>query len=309
MRRVEFDRYGEAAAMRMGDGEVPPPKPGQVRVRVKAAALNPLDWKQRKGDLKLFMNRRFPKGMGSDFAGVVEAVGEGVPELRIGDEVFGTMDIRTPGAFAEVLVTEARHVVRKPPQLSFAEAACLPIPATTAWAAILDKGHVSRNSRVLINGCTGAVGSMAVQLARARQAQVAGTCSRASFQDALAAGVNTVIDYADESQWRQAGPFDVIFDTAGTLDLRRGMSLLRPDGVFIDINPTPAKVLRGMLTRRYKIVFATMGMKHLADIAEWAAQGKLRSTIGRERPFSEAVETIASAESGARVPGRVVLNF
>lgn len=310
MKQIQFDRYGDAGAMRLGWGDVPPPKPGQVRVSVRAAAINPLDWKQRQGAMRLFMDRRFPKGMGSDFAGVVEAVGEGVDAFQVGDEVLGTMDVKRPGAFAEVLVTEARNVAKKPSQLSFEEAACLPIPCTTAWAALLGKGRVSSGTRVLINGCTGAVGAMAVQLGVAQGAQVAGTCSRKSMGRARQAGLDQVFDYADPGSWRAAGQFDVIFDTAGTLDVGRGLSMLKSGGVFLDINPTPRRLLRGMLTRRYKMVFATMATRHLAEIAALAAQGTLKPAIGLERQFSEGVATIAAVEGGAlRVPGRVVLTL
>jgi len=309
MKRVQFDRYGGAEAMRMGQCEVPQPMRGQVRVGVKAAAINPLDWKQRQGAMKLFMSRRFPKGMGSDFSGIVDAIGEDVSEFKVGDEVLGTMDAKNPGAFAETLLIQPRYLARKPAHLSFEEAACLPIPCATAWAAILDKGHVSRRSRVLINGCTGAVGSMAVQLALAQGAEVAGTCSRTSMARAQAAGVHPIYDYADDGAWAHAGPFDVIFDTAGTMDLSRGLSMLDSRGVFIDINPTPGRLLRGMLTRRYKLVFATMATKHLAEIAQLAGQGTLKATIGLKRQFSEAVATIAAVETGMRVPGRVVLTL
>lgn len=309
MKRVQFDHYGGAAAMYMEECEVPQPKPGQLRVRVRAAAINPLDWKQRQGAMKLFMGKEFPKGMGSDFAGMVEAVGEGVNKFQVGDEVFGTMDFRKPGAFAQFLVTDSRNVARKPLQISFAEAACLPIPAATAWTAILDKARVSSNSRVLINGCTGAVGSMAVQLAVAKGALVSGTCSRASMEDAKAAGVRSIFDYAVEGWSHGVEPFDAIFDTAGTLDLGRGMSMLKPKGLFIDINPTPRRIARGLLSRRYKLAFAAMGVKHLADIAELAAQGTLKPAVGLKKPFAEAVATIAAVERGLRVTGRVVLTF
>lgn len=206
-------------------------------------------------------------------------------------------------------MTGSRYVTKKPPQLSFAEAACLPIPAATAWAAILGKARVSGNSRVLVNGCTGAVGSMAVRLAAAKGARVAGTCSQASMPGARLAGVDPVFDYADQGYWQGVEPFDVIFDTSGTLDVGRGLSMLKPRGMFIDINPTPGRMLRGMLSRRYKIVFATMGTKYLPDIAELAAQGILKSRIGLEAHFSDAVATIDAVEKGQRAPGRVVLTF
>ncbi|MCF1440717.1 NAD(P)-dependent alcohol dehydrogenase [Ralstonia pseudosolanacearum] len=309
MKRVQFDRYGSADAMRVGKYEVRQPKRGQVLVRVKAAAINPLDWKQRQGAMRLFMDKQFPKGMGSDFAGVVEAVGEGVDTFHVGDEVLGTMDVKRPGAFAEALVTASTNLVRKPSQLSFQEAACLPIPCATAWAAVLLKGQVSSRKRVLINGCTGAVGAMAAQLAMANGAQVAGTCSRTSMERARKAGLDRIFDYADPDSWSAEGPFDVIFDTAGTLPVGHGLSMLKPRGVFVDINPTPRRLLRGMLTRRYKLVFATMALQHLAEIAQLAAQGTLKPTIGLEKPFSDAVETITAVEHGLRTPGRVVLTF
>ena len=309
MKRVQFHRYGSASEMYMEEYELPQLKQNDVQVKVKAAAINPLDWKQRLGAMKFFMDRKFPKGIGNDFAGIVEAVGKGVLNVRVGDEVFGTMDVKYPGAFSEMLITQSHYVTKKPSQLSFAEAACLPIPGATAWAALFLKGQLSENSRVLINGCTGAVGSMAVQMAVTKGAQVAGTCSRSSIEDARLAGVDPVFDYADSGYWNGLEPFDLIFDTAGTIDVGRGLSMLKPKGRFVDINPTPKRMARGMLSRRYKLVFATMATKKLQGIAELAAHGKLKSVIGLETNFSEAVKTIARVERGERVKGRVVITF
>lgn len=150
---------------------------------------------------------------------------------------------------------------------------------------------------------------MAVRLAAANGARVAGTYSQASMPGARLAGVDPVFDYADQGYWQGVEPFDVIFDTSGTLDVDSGLSMLKPRGIFIDINPTPGRMLRGMLSRRYKIVFATMGTKYLPDIAELAAQGILKSNIGLEAHFSDAVATIGAVENGQRAPGRVVLTF
>jgi NADPH:quinone reductase-like Zn-dependent oxidoreductase len=307
MKRVQFNRYGEASEMYMADYQLPKLKRDEVQVRVKVAAINPLDWKQRQGAMKLFMTREFPKGIGSDFAGIVEAVGQDVHSVRIGDEVLGTMDVTKPGAFAEVLITHARLLIKKPTQLSFAEAACLPIPTATAWAALVTKGRISQHSRVFINGCTGAVGFMAVQIAQALGAHVAGTCSPASMAAARIAGVDPVFNYADESFWQSVEPFDIIFDTAGTMNVSLALSKLNPKGVFIDINPTAGRVFRGILSSQYKLVFATMGLKHLSDIVQLATKGQLKPQIGLEAAFSNAVATITEVEKGQRIPGRVVL--
>lgn len=295
--------------MFVGECTLPELRRNQVRIAVRAAAINPLDWKQRQGAMRLFMNRDFPKGMGSDFAGIVEAVGDDVRDIGPGDEVFGTMPATRPGAFAEVLVTDARNVAKKPSQLSFAQAACLPIPATTAWAAVLIKGRVGKHARVLINGCTGAVGLTAVQLAFANGAKVAGTCSRASLNIAKLAGVDPIFDYRRDDHWRNVEPFDLIFDTSGALDVGLGLSMLKPTGRFVDINPTPRRMSRGLLSRRYKLAFATMATNHLAEIAHLAATGVVKPLIGLEKPFSDAVATIAAVEKGQHPPGKVVLMF
>ncbi|MFD1003415.1 NAD(P)-dependent alcohol dehydrogenase [Ohtaekwangia kribbensis] len=308
-RRIQFNKYGDASEMYMGEYELPQLKPDDVLIKVVAAAVNPLDWKQRQGAMKLFMNRQFPKGIGSDFAGIVQAVGRNVSNVQKGDKVFGTMDVKHPGAFAEALVTKSRYVVKKTSQVSFEEAACLPIAATTAWAALLGKKPVSSHSQVLINGCTGAVGLTAVQLAIAKGAKVAGTCSQTSMHRAKLLGVDPVFNYNDEGYQKKAEPVDLIFDTAGTMNIGHALSMLKPRGKFIDINPTAGRIIRGVLSGRYKIVFATMGTKHLPEIAKLAAHGLLKPEIGLRVSFSNAVETIRAIENGQRIAGKVVFTF
>ncbi|ROO38393.1 NAD(P)-dependent alcohol dehydrogenase [Pseudomonas sp. 7SR1] len=307
MKRVQFGRYGGPEEMSFGEYELPPLEPQRVRVRVKAAAINPLDWKLRRGVMKFVTGRKFPQGMGSDFAGVVEAVGAQVKGIQVGDEVFGTAEIKRQGAFAEIIDASAELVVRKPATLSFSEAACLPIPAATAWAAIVGVARASSGSRIFIHGCSGAVGSSAVQLALARGAHVSGACGASSLANVKSAGVNPVFTYSDRASFASDGLYDAVFDTLGTLPVADGLTLLKPRGRFIDINPTPGRMLRGLVSGRYKMTFSTGGFKNLEDIAKLAGDGKLRSSIGLEAPFSDALSVIKDAELGRRVAGRIVL--
>ncbi|MGZ2432666.1 NAD(P)-dependent alcohol dehydrogenase [Neorhizobium petrolearium] len=310
MKRVQYDRYGGPEKMYFGECDLPQVGDNEVRVSVKAAAINPFDWKLRQGAMKLVTGRRFPKGMGTDFAGIVEAIGGKVSSVQIGDEVFGTVDFKKSGAFAEIVVVDAHHLVKKSPQLSFSEAASLPIAAMTAWVAILDRAQARSGSRIFINGCSGAVGAFAAQLALAKGAHVSGTCGSASMDSARAAGVDPIFGYSDQQAYTRNGKYDAIFDTLGTLDVRNGLSMLAPKGVFVDINPTPGRMLRGMLlSRRYKLAFATQGIRHLPAIAELAGNGTLRPTIGLEAPFSDALSVITDAESGRRASGKIVLAF
>lgn len=293
--------------MYIGDYVLPPPGPGQVRVNIMATAINPVDWKVRRGVMRIVTGNRFPRGMGTDFAGVVEAIGRGVMNVRVGDEVFGTTDLKSSGAFGPMAITESRYVVIKPANLSFSAAACLPVPATTAWAAIIDKGRVQAGSRVFIHGCSGAVGAFAAQIARAHGAEVCGACGPAAISSAKAAGIHPVFDYADRQSFAARAAFDIVFDTVGTLDVGAGLAMLKSTAVFIDINPTPRRLLRGMLSRRYKLVFSTMGYQHLPGIGTLAEQGTLCPTIAQEAPFSEAIPILTNVEAGKRPAGRVVL--
>ncbi|MCP3446117.1 NAD(P)-dependent alcohol dehydrogenase [Bradyrhizobium sp. CCGUVB14] len=309
MKRVQYDRYGGPVEMYVGDYDLQKVADGEVCVSIKAAAINPFDWKLRRGAMKVVTGRRFPKGMGTDFAGIVTEVGSKVINIKVGDEVFGTVDFKKSGAFAEAAVLDAGNVVKKPPQLSFGEAACLPIAAMTAWVAILDRAKARAGSRIFINGCSGAVGSFAAQLARAHGAHVTGTCGRTARGSEKAPGVDLVYGYADKHEYARNGKFDAVFDTLGTLGVGEGLSMLMPKGVFVDINPTPGRILRGMLSRRYKLAFATMGIRHLAAIAQLAGEGTLRPKIGLEAPFSDALSVIANAETGPRPSGKIVLAF
>lgn len=309
MKRIQYDRYGGPDVMYIGDADLPRLGRNQVRVLVRAAAVNPFDWQLRRGAMKLFLSRAFPKGMGTDFAGVVEAAGGDVRDIRVGDEVFGTMDFKKAGAFAEKVVLDSHLVAKKPSRLSFHEAACLPIPAMTAWAAILDKAKAGTGSSLFVNGCTGAVGASAVQLALVRGVKVGGRCHAASLESAKAAGVDPVFTYADTQFYQRSKKFDAVFDTLGTLDVGAGLLMLKKDGVLVDINPTPRRVFRGMLSRRYKLAVATMGIKHLPAIADLAGEGVLRPTVGAVIPFADALPAITKAESGPRIPGKTVLGL
>lgn len=309
MKRVQYDRYGGPEVMVIAECDPPPPRDDEVQVSTRAAAINPFDWKLRRGAMRLVTGRRFPRAMGTDFAGVVAAAGSAVRHVQVGDAVFGSIDFKKSGAFAETIVVNAAHLAKKPPRLSFGEAAGLPIAAMTAWVALLDKAQVRSGSRVFIHGCGGAVGGFASQLAVAQGARVTGTCGPDSVETARAAGVASILAYADAEASTPGARFDAVFDTLGTLDVGVGLAMLAPTGVFVDINPTPARMLRGLLSRRYRLAFANAGLKHLPAIARLAQEGALRPNIGREAPFSAVLSAIAEAEAGPRRSGKTVLVF
>src|SRR5580658_8655098 len=153
MWRVQYHRYGGPEEMRLEQVETPNPGRGEVRVKVRAASANPADWKVRAGNLRLVSGAKFPRGMGHDFAGVIDAVGPGVTQRKVGDEVFGISGIRAAAAFADYLVISETGAYRKPAGVSFEMAAALPMASVTAWSGVVDRAHVSAGKSVFIAGC------------------------------------------------------------------------------------------------------------------------------------------------------------
>ncbi len=304
MKRLVYHRYGGPDVMCFEDFDLPEPGAGEVQVTIKAAALNAFDWKVRQGMMNLMLNRRFPKAMGSDLSGVVTAVGVGVNEFKPGDAVFGSVDVKRSGAFAEGLVAQVAELVHKPASVSFAQAAALTIPALTAAVAVIDRAKAAPGRRILVHGAIGGVGAAAIQIARNLGAEIVAVGSANSLQEIEKAGVKA---YAYHDPALASEPaFDAVFDTVGTLAVGKGLRMLRRGGVFIDINPTPARAARGFISGRYRLAFATMGQKHLPVIASFADQGLLSVAIAQEAPLQDAINIITAAETGKGPRGKTV---
>jgi len=307
MKRIQYHRYGGPEELRMEEVALPEPGRGQIRVRIKAAAANPMDWKIRNGELKTMTGRRFPRGLGHDFAGVVEAVGPKVTRFKVGDEVFGATGLKEAGTFAEALVTEEKTVFLKPRSLLFEEAAALPIVSAMAWIALIDKAKLRAGQRVFITGCLGGVGRVAAQIARMRDAEIAGSCGASRLDEALALGVREVVDYRAFNANKYRGRFDVVFDTHGALSLSQCGAMLKRGGVALHIVPTPLKMIWSMLSSRHQTVFAQLTPQSMDGIVEAAEQGKLTPTIGRTVPLSEAIPAIIELEKTSLPRGKLMI--
>jgi NADPH:quinone reductase-like Zn-dependent oxidoreductase len=297
--RIQYHQYGGPELLRLESADVPTPGKGEVLVRVRAAAANPIDWRIRSGDAKLMTGRRFPRGLGNDFAGIVEAVGAGVSRLRAGDEVLCAGTLRTSGAFGELVVAPEKQVVKKPAELSYEQAAALPTVGVAALQCLVDKGKLKAGQSVFITGCLGGVGRAAVQVALSHGASVAGSCRDTAFEDAKALGVTTVVGF-DFDASDLAGRFDLVFDTADTLPVKVARTLLKPGGRILDINVSSlnmvGKLARSVFSRDYQLVISKYTVKDLEELAQAAAQGKLDFRVARTVPLEDAVAALTELE-------------
>lgn len=309
MKRIQYHRYGGPETMKLEDFELKPPGRGEVAVKVKFAAINPIDWKVRSGHLKMMTGKQFPRAMGSDFSGIVTAVGDGVTRFKVGDAVFGMAHIKDGGALGEAVVARETFVAKKPETVSYEDAACLSTPGVTAWNGLVDKAGLKpgKHVDVFVNGCTGAVGEATVRLARMFGATVAGTCRRASMQQARDLGVQPLFDYQATDLSTVGERFDIVYDASATMAVATGLGLLRKTGIYLDIAPAPIKFIRALINRKLKPVICTARADILDGLASAAAQGELRLTIAETVALGDAVRLIAAIEGGRKLGGKALV--
>ncbi len=319
MQAIRYHRYGGPEALALEDVETPVAGDDQVLVRVRAASVNALDWHALRGLPYLVratdgLRRPRDGGLGCDIAGVVESVGEAVTRFRPGDEVFG-MTIRS---FAELAVVREAGLVPKPANLSFEQAAAIPLAGSTALQGLRDKGRLREGSRVLVNGAGGGVGSFAVQIAKAFGAHVTAVTHPDAVDLARSAGADEVIDYTAADFTRQGIRYDLIFDTGGNRSFRDCARAMAPDGVLVIcgapkgnwlapiLRPTMGALRSRVGSRTFAPFLAHRATEDLEALRELAEAGKLRPVIERTYALAEVPDAIRRIETG-RVRGKLVV--
>lgn len=320
MQAVVYRCYGSPDVLQLEQVEKPVASGNQLLVRVRSAAVNPLDWHYLRGSpviMRLGTGIGAPQTtrLGVDFAGTVEAVGADVTRFKPGDAVFGG---RT-GAFAEyITVGEDRAVVHKPENLGFDEAAALPIAAITALQGLRERGQLKAGQKVLINGASGGVGTYAVQIAKALGAEVTGVCSTRNVALVRSLGADHVIDYTQENFTEGAVQYDLIIDNVGNhplLKLRKAMTengivvmVGGPGGRFIGPLMYPLKgiLLSPFVGQDFLPFLAELKQADLEYLGELMAKGQMKSVIDRSYSLSEVADAIRYSEEG-RARGKIIV--
>ena len=323
MKAIVQDRFGPPDVLRLADIDLPEIGPGDVLVRVCAAGLNPYDWHMLRGDPLIArlipgatgLTRPKYRVAGLDAAGVVEAVGADVRGLSAGDEVLGFC----PGAFAEYARAKAGKVVPKPAGLTFEQAAAIPIAATTALRGIQEVGRVRAENRVLVNGAAGGVGSYAVQIAAALDAEVTGVCSARNAELVRSLGAAHVIDYTTDDFTREPARYDVILDNVGNQPLSRLRRVLVPAGILVlngggspghVVGPLGAMLwaaaVNGFVRQHLRFLPTREERAELAAITVLIEDGKLTPVLDRTYPLADTAQGLRHVEGG-HARGKVVI--
>jgi NADPH:quinone reductase-like Zn-dependent oxidoreductase len=311
MRAIRYHAYGHDSP-RLEDAPVPQPAAGEVLVRVHCASVNPVDWKISDGTFRLLTRGGLPRTMGSDFYGEVAAVGPGVQRWRSGDRVMGFVDpfARSSGTFAEFVAVPEEFVMARPPGIDELLGAALPCAGVTA-VVLCDLGQVGQGSSVLVNGASGGVGHLTVQVAKARGALVAATASAARREFVTALGADVFIDYQKEpvSGWPMA--FDAVLDCVPNLPRRLHRRLLKRRGHYVSTLPNGwTYTLDPLLNRlgrvRRHALMLRPNAAAVAELAGYVEQGRLRCEIAGVFPLEEFRRAVEMSRSG-RVAGKLII--
>jgi NADPH:quinone reductase-like Zn-dependent oxidoreductase len=320
MRAVVFRRYGSPDVLELADVATPTPAADQVIVRVVSSSVNPVDWHRMRGApflVRLTDGLTKPKneGIGADVAGIVEAVGTDVTNVRPGDEVFG-MSQRTWAEFAAI---SAAGVVLKPANVSFEQAGAVGVAALTALQGLREHGHVSAGQRVLIGGAGGGVGSFAVQIAKALGAEVTAATTTANLDLVRSLGADAVIDYTKADPTAERARYDLIFDAGGWLSLLGERRALKAGGLAVNGGAGKSPDVVGLVGRMAAaVVVSRLGSRRIVSYLAHRTQedleylrvmleaGSIRAAIDRRYPLAEIREAVRYQETG-RTRGKVAV--
>lgn len=317
MKAAVIGGYGGADLFEVHEVEKPVPGPGQLLVRVRAASVNPVDWKLRKGQLRLVRPARFPLILGYDVAGEVEAIGAEVSQFEPGDPVYAFTDNPHGGGYAEYVLVGEAATAHKPASLSFEEAAAVPLAALTALQALRDKGELEEEERLLVNGGSGGVGHFAIQIGKALGAGVVGVASGRNQEFLRDLGVDRGIDYEEEDFATDEESFHVVFDTIGSSSYRECELILEDGGVFVTTSFQPSIVVQGLVSlvgklfgpvRRARSVIVKPSGQDLAFLSRLIEAGKIRPHVEEVFRLERISDAHVFSESG-RVRGKLVIGI
>ena len=311
MKSAQINKYGSSEVIKINQSTPEPTlSPGKVVVTIKAAGVNPVDWKIREGDMQQMISLEFPSTLGIDFSGVIMQVGEGVSssDFKHGDDVYGHAGVISggSGAFAEIASANMGSIAYKPKRSSYLEAAGLPSVGVSAWQALKENIELSTSQKILIHGGAGGIGSIAIQLAKYLGAYVATTTSANDKQFVQELGADVVIDYRTQTFEDLLQDYDAVLDTVGGDTYRRSFKVLQKGGVIVSMLEQPNSKLMNQYGVNAIFQFTQADRERLTKVAQWVDENNIRVNIEKKFSLDEAGDAL-DYQRDVHPRGKVIL--
>ncbi|AQY39968.1 NADPH:quinone reductase [Bacillus thuringiensis] len=331
MKAMIIDRYGKVP-MRMAEVPTPEIKEYEVLAEIHAASINPIDFKIRDGKVKMLLKYEMPLILGNDFAGVITKVGSKVTRFKVGDEIYARPRKNKIGTFAEYIAIHEDDIALKPKNLSFEEAASIPLVGLTSYQALHDIMQLQKGQKILIHAGSGGVGTFAIQLAKIMGATVTTTASEAGANLVTSLGADEIINYKTEKFEDILKNYDAVFDTIGGATLEKSFNIIKSRGNIVSVSGMPnarfgkefgsgffktllfslaSKKLTALEKKhnaQYSFLFMKPSGDQLRTIANYIEAGKIKPVIDRVFPFEDAQKAMEYSESG-RAKGKIIVKI
>ncbi|WP_394209828.1 NADP-dependent oxidoreductase [Enterovibrio calviensis] len=306
MKAVQINDFGDRSVLALNNVAIPTPNENDVLIKVRAASVNPVDWKIREGYLQPLLSHSLPLTLGWDVSGEVAGVGKNVTQFSVGDAVYSRPEITKNGSYAEYMTVSADEVALKPKTLSWQEAAGVPLAALTAWQSLYELAQLEAGERVLIHAGSGAVGQFAIQLAKLRGATVYTTTSSRNTDLVLGLGADHVIDYRQED-FSTLKDLDVVFDTMGGETQDNSWKTLKKGGRLVSIAKNPDEATAAEHGVSAVFCFVQPNSEQLAKLADLADAGQFKVNIDSEFTLNQVADAHERSETG-RAQGKIIIN-
>lgn len=313
MKAIVYQKFGTTEVLQTVEQPTPTIKADQVLVKVKTFSINPMDWKIRKGEMTLMSGSKFPKHTGADFAGIVEETGADVIGLKKGDEVFGVVkNMMKEGVSAEYVAVTSSLVWKKPSDISFAQAASIPVVGTAAVTALEKMGNINSQTNILVNGATGGFGMFLLQLLKQRGANVTAVVGSTGTEFAKKWGANSVMDYTKENVLSRKATYDVVIDLSGKMGYKTARQIMKSKALFLNPTPKPIEIPVSLFknlfrTKKHVVILSGPSTKY-TDVLLAALKKGLEIEVNKVFPFSQYKEAYRYAEQGGYI-GKVAVEL
>jgi NADPH:quinone reductase-like Zn-dependent oxidoreductase len=313
MKAIAYQTFGNTDVLQTIEEPKPAVQPDQVLIKIKAVSINPVDWKIRKGEMKLMSGSKFPRHTGIDFAGIVEDTGVSVTNFQKGDEVFGIVkNNMKEGALAEYVTVPATLVWKKPATISFAQAASIPTVGAAAVTALQKMGNIGVQSKILVNGATGGFGMFLLPLLKQKGAAITAVTSTKAIDYAKKWGADVVIYYTKENVLSQNIRYDIIIDLSGKMGYANARKIMKPQALFLNPTPRPIEIptaiIKNLFTSRKHIIILSSPSEENMEILLHALDNGVQIEVNKVFPFARTKEAYQYAEQGGYI-GKVAIEL
>ena len=311
MKAVVYQKFGNIDVLQTIEEPKPSVQSNQVLIKVKAVSLNPMDWKIRKGEMKLMSGSKFPRHTGVDFSGIVEDTGSSVNGFKKGDEVFGVVkNMMKDGALAEYVAVPSSLIWKKPSHISFAQAASVPVVGFGAATALKKMGTISTQSKILVNGATGGFGMFLLQLLKQTGANVTAVASTKGIDFAKKWGANGVVDYTKQDVLSPKNTYDIVIDLSGKMGYKNARQVMKQKALFLNAIPKPVDIpislFKNLFTGQKHIPILSAPSANNMEMLLDAINAGLQIEVSKIFPFAQVKEAYHYAEQGGYI-GKVVI--